>query len=163
MAVKSVYVKDEDVELWDKAKDLAGESLSSLLTNYVKEFVLTKEAAIYGKEKIVLCYKDNGTIPVAKSFYGKWLIHPEEALQEFRDLDYIDKYAVAITQKNNIVVFYFIQGFTPQPSEDGKFSYGKITVFNSITDLKYTKSLPNFVIGEIIEKMGAVEIEELDI
>jgi hypothetical protein len=162
MAVKSVYVKDEDVHIWDKAKDLAGESLSQLLTSYIKQLVITKESANLGKERIVLHYKEDIGIPVAKSFYGKWIIDPSNALQETESYG-IDNYAVASTQKNNIVVFNFLSNGEKQPNEEGKFGLGVLYVFNNVDELKNASPLPIWVIGTIIEKMDLVEIEELDI
>lgn len=157
MANKSIYIKDEDVALWNKARELAGESLSQLLTNSIKNFVATKEAEKKGfKEKIILRYRDRGILPVAKSFYGRWLI-PLDTPYKTTTSKY-PFYTVAITSKNNVVIF----GFSGTIDKNGECRYGEMYIYSSFDEAAYKKEVPDNLLAAAVRQMG-VEVEELDI
>ena len=45
---KTIYVRDEDVATWEKAKDLAGDKLSPIIAAALRRFVAQQEAAAQG-------------------------------------------------------------------------------------------------------------------
>src|ERR1035438_325399 len=106
---KTLYFKDEDGSVWEKARELAGEKLSPIIMEFLKRYVRTKEGAAKGLQRIVLRYIDGVGIPYASAFVGRWLIPPEAPWKNARpNQKYgFDFYAVAVTAKNRIAVFAF--------------------------------------------------------
>jgi hypothetical protein len=160
---RTIYVREEDQPIWEKAKEVIGESLSTHLTNYLRTVVASQKAAAQGAERILLSFRDDG-IPKTKAFYGRWLISPDDPF-EHRERDDEgniipdfgpDYYAVAVTAKQNIVVFNF-----GEQKEEGKFNWGLVRVFESFEQANSSK-LPYGLIATAMEVLG-VEIEELDI
>jgi|SRR5690554_1704714 len=43
MAIKTIYVKDENVALYEKAEELSGKKFSDLVASLVREYVLKRE------------------------------------------------------------------------------------------------------------------------
>ena len=75
---KTIYVKDEDVALWDRAREIAGEKLSPVIIEGLKRFVAEKDAEAKGFARIEVHYSDSDAhnIPRAKAFYGRWIFPP---------------------------------------------------------------------------------------
>lgn len=160
---RTLYVREEDQPIWDQAKEVIGESLSMHLTNYLRTIVTAQQAATQGANRIVLSFRESG-IPRTKAFYGRWLISPDQPFEVWErdsDGDIIpdvppDYYALAITPKQNIVVFRF-----GEQKEKGKFDWGELRVFDSFEGANSAK-LPYGLIATAMETLG-VEVEELDI
>jgi hypothetical protein len=96
---KTIYIKEADTELWEKAERLAGDSVSALLTEALRRYV---EEAEQNMETIEVAVGGLPGIPgktYTAQFVGRWLLHP----------DYYDEaggyYGVALTQRGNIVVY----------------------------------------------------------
>ena len=104
---KTLYVRDEDAPVWEKAQGLADGKLSSLVTNYLKRYVATQEAATKGYERIVLRLHEN-EIPKAYAFQGRWIIPLNEpfVVPEYNGPP--NCYAVAETPKKNFVFLTFM-------------------------------------------------------
>lgn len=157
---RTLYVREEDQPIWDRAKEVIGESLSTHLTNYLRTIVTAQQAATQGAERIVLSFLENG-IPRTKAFYGRWLISPDQPFEDCqRDgLNVPDTspvcYTVAMTPKQNIVVFRF-----KEQKAKGKFGWGEFEVFDSFECAN--SELPYGLIATAMETLG-VEVEELDI
>jgi hypothetical protein len=77
---KTLYLRDEDGPVWERARQLAGEKLSPVVVEALKKFVAEKEAEVKGMQRIVVTYRDSadGNIPKAKAFVGRWIIPPEK-------------------------------------------------------------------------------------
>ncbi len=106
---KTLYIRDEDAGLWDRARELADDKLSPFIVSAVKQFVAERESELKGFERIVVKYRDNssGGIPKAKGFYGKWIIAPNE--MDLSADDHLGRFeALAITLKGKVVVFSYI-------------------------------------------------------
>lgn len=164
MAVnKTLYVRDEDAPIWDKARELVGDKLSTFVMNHLKQFVASKEAATGGFHRIVLTYREQGRLPRSKAFFGRWIIHPESPWEQPQGDNWgnesgpPDLYAVAITSKNNIVVFNFYD-----LTDEGRYRYGDLNVFESFDEALTHSDIPNDLIATAMENLG-VEVEELDI
>ncbi|NBX04248.1 MAG: hypothetical protein EBR02_09385 [Alphaproteobacteria bacterium] len=149
---KTLYIKAEDVAVWEKGRELADDKLTSLLTTYLKSFVAEKEAEALGNHKIILRYKDNGKLPVSKSFYGRWIFTPESPMEHE-----LDTYAIAVTAKNNLVFFDFIGS-----DEQGFLSWGKMYIFSTFDEAIKSKAIPEPIVVAAMAKKG-IEIQELDI
>jgi hypothetical protein len=164
MAVnKTLYLKDEDAPIWDKAREFAGDKLSAHVVVYLKKFVTHKEATAQGFKRIVLTYREQGKLPRAKAFYGRWLIAPEDywdAAAADPDPEHgPDYYSVAITAKNSIVVFNF-KGNVQEAHRP--YEWGNLFVFGSLEKAIECDAIPRELIVQAAERVG-VEVEELDI
>lgn len=105
---KTIYIKDQDVALWDRARELSEEKLSAVIMDGLKRFVADKEAVPKGFERIVIRFADapDHYIPKAKALYGRWIIAPEEPLRARNESEnHWDSYAVAVSAKGAAVVF----------------------------------------------------------
>jgi hypothetical protein len=80
---KTLYVRDEDAAVWDEAKKIVGDSLSAYLTNHLRTLVDLDKAEARGFERILLTFREGG-LPRTKSFYGRWLIPPDDAFKSER-------------------------------------------------------------------------------
>jgi hypothetical protein len=122
MPNKTVYVRDGDVGLWEKAEQLAGESLSAFLTDALRRHVscVEREAKLKAdEERIVVEVSDGEGHPIKKAFRGTWLVRdwgPEGwgaartaagriavlelgGLQVFENLDELDAWGEGIQQE----------------------------------------------------------------
>src|SRR5258708_1005394 len=80
---KTIYVRDEDTAIWDRAKELAGDKLAPVIMEGLKKYVAEREAQAKGFERIQIRFHDqqsNG-MPRAKAFYGRWIYSPEKPLE----------------------------------------------------------------------------------
>jgi hypothetical protein len=154
---RTLYVREEDQEVWDQAKEIIGDSLSTYITGHLKSVVAAKKLAHTGDERIVVKYS-RGDFPHAKAFYGRWIIPPTSPFvcehPEVGD----DYYAVAITAKKNVVVFNFWFG----TYTENEFVPGRFEVFDSFERLTKSDWIPGGLVSEAMKRQG-VEIEELDI
>jgi hypothetical protein len=101
---KTLYLKDEDGPIWDRARELSDDKISQVVLAALKKYVAEKEAEVRNAERIVVEYlddKDHGRLK-AKAFYGSWLIKPSE---EHPSAGLWATYAIAITPKGSIVVW----------------------------------------------------------
>jgi hypothetical protein len=147
---RTLYVREEDQDIWDQAKAIVGDSLSTYVTNHLKTLVADKKASLGGFRRIVVKFIDKG-IPRAQAFYGRWIIPPDDAFDTGHD-----RYAVAVTSKGNFVVFDFWDG----PSRDDEYFPGSLLVFSSLDEAN--SKIPRGLIAEVLTRHG-IEIEELDI
>jgi hypothetical protein len=150
---KTIYVRDEDAETWDRAKELAGEKLSPVILQALRDFVRDQEGKQRGVERIEIRYRDardNG-LPKAKAFWGQWIYSKAKPLSFSDENQY---YAVAITAKGNVAIHSW------RESEDGP-NCQTFDVFPSLEDAANNHEFQYAAIAAM-EKRG-VPVEELDI
>ena len=157
---KTVYLRDEEGPIWERARELASDKLSPVIVAGLKRFIAEKEAdeaGAKGFERIVLSFQDaaDNLIPKKKAFMGKWIISPKKPYkQHTEDGAEVDSYAVALTPKNAAVLYYW--------TEDGDHFFGKrLRVFPSLHDAAADPSV-QWAALKAIEQIG-VTVEELDI
>ena len=156
---KTIYIRDEDVEVWDRAKELAGDKLSPVIVDGLKKFIAAKEAEldfVRGFERITVKFNDADThnIPRIKSFHGKWIIpptKPEIQCSEERDKQW--SFSLAMTAKGAVVIYWV------EEEEDGTAQYFK--VYPSLETAAADREV-NWVARKAITLIG-VPVEELDI
>ena len=54
MPNKTIYVRDEDVSLFEEAEKLGGDSLSGIIAEALRRFVTVKRAEMFGMQEHVL-------------------------------------------------------------------------------------------------------------
>jgi hypothetical protein len=156
---RTLYVREEDQEIWDQAKELVGDSLSMYITNHLKTLAASKKAAQQGFERIVLKFTHE-KVPQAKAFYGRWIISPQQPFESVYDTGdglLPDYYAVALTVRK-VVIFNF---WGSEYSED---AYGPAVmhVVDSLEAASKMAQLPENLVSEVMKRQG-IEIQELDI
>lgn len=157
---KTLYIRDEDTQVWDRARELAGDKLSPVIVAGLKSFIANKEAEeaeSKGFGRIEVSYNDASEhgIPKRKAFSGKWIYTPDEPLElASEDGITIFSYAIAQTAKRN---FAFLSWETDW---EGKGNY-RFQVFPTLEAAAANKNL-NAAARQAIKKLG-VAVEELDI
>lgn len=159
---KTIYIRDEDVSIWDRAKDLAGDKLAPVIVDGLKRFIAEKEAELAqakGFERIEVSFNDanENDLPKRKAFVGRWVFHPGEPfVVEDDDVPVEYKSAVAVTQRGN-VVFYTWRYDT---QNDRVYNY-RFVVYPSI-EAAIVSGKHDHAARAAFEKIG-VPLEELDI
>ncbi len=153
---KTIYVRDEDVPIWDRAKELAGDKLAPVIMDGLRKFVATKELEGNGYERIEVRFRDSNAnnLPTAKAFIGRWIFPPDQPLSFDEFAGPSQYYAVAQTAKNRLAVLSWVVDGVYDPRYE-------FYVFHDIDGLRAAGLHPNLA-PEIVEKVG-VEVEELDI
>jgi len=151
---KTIYLRDEDVAVWEKAKEIAGDKLSQVIVSALRQYVGENEAQKQGFERIVLEFQDaeKGHLPQKKAFYGRWITSPKQPTRVTDEGDSVYYGAVAETQKGNIVVF--------EREETSETVEHKFRVFASFEEAAKTEF--GYAARAAFEKRG-VPVEELDI
>ena len=157
---KTIYIRDEDEPIWDRARELTGaKGISSAIVQGLKKFIAQKdaeEAEAKGFERITVKFDDADShfIPRVKAFHGKWIIPPAKpTVQEDAEGDMRWSYSVAITAKGAAVIYWM------QEEEDSRAQHFK--VFPSL-EVAVADSDVNWAARKAIEVLG-VPVEELDI
>lgn len=159
---RTLYVREDDQAIWDRAREVIGDSLSTHLTNYLRGVVAQTEAAERGCSRIVLSFRERGVLSRVKAFHGRWLISPERPWIEeddgrFTNEEEPPEWCVAITVKNNYV---FFRHCGRSADERAPFAWGEFRIFESFEQA--VGKVPHGLVAEAMERLG-VEIEELDI
>ena len=111
---KTIYLRDDEVPIWERARELANDKLSPIIVAALKRFVNDKESQGKGFERIEIPFKDsmdNG-LPKIKAFFGKWIYDLQNPYisgfdpgdpGSYEGVDY--HHSVAETIKGNFVFF----------------------------------------------------------
>jgi hypothetical protein len=155
---KTVYLRDEEVPLWERARELSGDKLSPVIVAALKRFVAEREAEAKGYQRIEVSFNDSDDhdLPKIKAFYGRWIFDREKPLKEWhRGTGKYDLYSVAEAAKGSIVVYKENHG------AGGNVTGMEFLVYPSFEKAAADGSV-NSAIRKAIEKRG-VPVEELDI
>lgn len=156
---RTIYVRDEDVPTWERARELAGDKLSPVILDGLRRFVATKEAEGKGFERIEVLYQDaaeNG-LPKAKAFFGRWIFPRDKPYRLETDGAFgssQDCTAVAVTAKGRIVILQWHE-------YEGEPSAQFFKVYDTLNEAMAENVNPR-IIAAIMEQLG-VAVEELDI
>jgi hypothetical protein len=155
---KTLYLRDGDGPIWERARELAGDKLSPVVVGALKRFVAEKEAQALGFERIVVTYRDaeEFNTPKAKAFYGRWIYSLKDPMPFSDEMGaFTTNYSVAVTPKGNVVVYRVDEDAPAETTEHRFFT------FKSMAE---AMANPMTVDGvrAAIEKQG-VPVEELDI
>ena len=63
---KTIYLKDGEGPLWERARELAGDKLSPVIVSALKQFVVVKEAESKGFQRIEVSFNDSDDYDVPK-------------------------------------------------------------------------------------------------
>jgi len=159
---KTLYCKEEDAHIWDKARELTGDKLSSFVMDVLRRFVAEEEQKANGYRRIVTKYHQEDGIPQAKAFLGRWLLPPDKPADIYfydsSGIAYDAEFcAVAQTAKGNYVAIKFRSETT---TTDNEFlPIATFQVFEKVEDLKV---ISPEVVAATMKALG-VAVQELDI
>ncbi len=108
MPNKTIYVRERDVGLWERAEELAGGNVSALLAEALRRFVEEEELKEKtGMETIEVSLWGAEDKPRPVQFVGRWLLHPDpdETRTGEPGYDAGTYYGVALTRRGNIAVY----------------------------------------------------------
>ena len=158
----TLYVKDEGIELVNKAKKDLGASLSSLFIDCVRQSVNQPVAAPGTMEKIKIVLWDSNDDPnVIKSFTGCWLVGDEDS--GFRSSEEGitggTQWSVALTKKEQLAVYR---------TDANGYSKPDLEVYESFEQFKGAENsgypvYPQDLIAEVAAAHGRPYEIELDI
>ena len=153
---KTIYVRDEDVATWEKAKDLAGDKLSPIIAAALRRFVAQQEAAAQGFARLELEYPDanSGGLPRRKAFFGRWIFPPEKPHSASGENEKGYSCILAITAKGAVVTCSWWY-------DEETVSYKKFRVYVSFEEAARDSEV-SWAIIAARHKIG-VPVEELDI
>jgi hypothetical protein len=123
---KTIYVKEGDTELWERAERLAGGSFSGLITEALRRYVEEEEQKEQtGMESIEVDLWGPEERPYQAAFVGRWLVLPNEMETRTEEPGYDAGayYGVALTRRGNIAVYsrHVNDGFPPSLDAYGSF------------------------------------------
>lgn len=161
---KNVYVKEEDLEMWQRAEKLAPDSVSALVSRLLREWVENREKTVdpQGMGRIVVSHHldDDGTV-VKKAFRGRMLLsdfasdYPGDAWQFVggRFCNHNTWFAAA-TASGSYVVW----------TVDDQGNREHFETYDSIDDMEDEgREVPSDVIAAIASAAGEEYVQELDI
>jgi hypothetical protein len=153
---KTLYIRDEDAPLWDRARELSNDKLSPVIVAALKQFVADKEAKAKGFDRIQVSFNDWDAhgIPKKKAFHGRWIFPPDKPVRQWDDEGTNYYFAIAITAKGAAVVYCWEQ-------RDESLAGHRFLVYRSLEEAAANNVL-NYAVTKAIEEIG-VPVEELDI
>ena len=164
---KTLYVKEADVSIWERAEKLAPEGVSPLVTALLRDFVAKNEVSENGFERITIESRGKkGGPAVRKSFVGRWLVPPGTNLfaeQDDSGLHWNSRvsYAVAQTKAGRLAVYEY------EPKNEAATTC--FAVYNSFEEFRNSRiqnchpRYPQNVIAVVAEAIGRPYTIELDI
>jgi hypothetical protein len=155
---KTVYLRDEEAQIWEKARELSGDKLSPVIVAALKEFIKKTESEKKRFERIVVEYKDadDSGLNKKKAFYGRWIVSPEDPYKAVGD-DTRYSASIAETAKGNIVIYERSDGIDHHGDE---WMQEKFVIFDSLSTA--AKGEFRYAAVEANRRRG-VPVEELDI
>lgn len=172
---RNVYVRAEDAEVWRRAEEYAGDSLSQLIADLLRKHVVQRDGQAGGLERIVVEAVVRGEAPpgpwekgdVRKvAFYGRWLVgdpvrrkNPVPGVTEMAISDGdMHLYGVALTKGGKIAVLTLD---IAEGSEYGDPPY--LTLYDSIEAADKAGSIPHFILDRAATAMNTELVDEMDV
>ena len=161
MPNKTIYVKDTDLPLFEKAEALGGENLSATIATALRRFVEVEEAKADGmseQEIEVGVFSDRSSNDTRKiRFIGKqiasaWVYSGQTSSGDDRGTDY----TLYLTKKGKLLLHR--EYWSRWQGEDGEASYN---IYDSLAEL--ADSVPGSLIQQAGESLGQDTAEYLDV
>ena len=153
---KTLYIRDDDAQIWQEAEKLVKEkkieSLSKLTTDSIRKEIERIKGLAKIKEGInridIELTNDSGMRKIA--FNGKWLVEDYEYQPERGSKGIL---SVALTEKESFFVLWDSDGY-------GEDSYEIYDYFNDLTD---SDNVPEELKSMVAAEIGEDYVEFLDI
>ncbi|TMC38180.1 MAG: hypothetical protein E6J28_06560 [Chloroflexi bacterium] len=170
---KNIYVRPEDAQIWERAEQLAGESLSQLVADQLRKYVAERERQATGFERIVVEAIVKGAVPAGPwdrevrkvSFYGRWLVGEPVKRQDLTAGVYekavfdgdMHLYGVALTRRGKIAVLELDKA---EGTQYGEPPYLKLYDSLQAAD---QDGVPHFILDQAAAALNTELVDELDI
>jgi len=161
MPNKTIYVRESDVDLFEKAEALARENLSATIAEALRRFVEVEEAKADGFEEQEIevgwfpAHGDNDTKKV--KFIGKQIAYAKVLSGQTSSAD--DRgtdFTLYLTKKGKLLLHR--EYWSCWQDEDGEASYN---IYDSLAEM--SDSVPGSLIQEAGEVLGQDTAEYLDV
>lgn len=153
MPNKTIYVPDDDLELFEQAQTLSGESLSATIIQALRQYITYQEARARGFQILEVSV---GSVSRAhKRFTGRLVA--QATVGELSTDPGLEKYTVYETPKGNLVVYY-----KRVPHGDSGWQVEKrLDIYASVAAL--AGHIPDELYELTIQRLRGNDIELLDI
>ena len=170
MARKTIYVRDEDLQVFEQAEDLGGDSLSAVIAKALKRFVAAKQAEAQGMEEFTL--EVGRIVPAGRGdddvrkvrFVGRLLAEGEVTSPEN---DCGTDYEIYQTQAGKILVWW--KTWSRWENESTLKDYAALSTLpgfdepvEGILDLIHPRPLPGSLLQDAAEALGQELVEFID-
>ena len=160
MPNRTIYIRDADRALWEKAEQLAGNSLSRLLADAVRTYVKLEEQREATRadraERIVVDTHDAQGRLMRKAFVGRWLVrNARKDMAETAWSEYC-RYSVALTRGGRFAVLVTTTPLDPKADE-----MSDLKVYDSWAEMN--EHTPQGVVATVAAELGEEYVIELDI
>jgi len=157
MPNKTIYIADEDMPVFQKAQEVAGESVSKVIIQALRQYILQKDLE---ETELKECEAMKGThgsgMNVQKArFIGKWLSKITVG-SEYGESE--TTYNLYFTRRGKFVLQIRTE-YRPEIDMPIEYDYHIIEDFNKL----YTWNLPSKLIKDAEEQLGKSHIRFLDI
>lgn len=156
MPNKTIYIADEDMAVFQKAQEIAGKSISKVIAEALREFVVRKtlEGTEFEEHEVWSGHRDHGLKIEKVRFIGKYIcgVFDDDIKNEYATLTRLYK-----SRKGKFLVDERMLTFDER--EEVAFRYEIAEDFNQL----YSMGLPDKLIEEAEEKLGRGHIRFLDI
>ena len=171
MPNKTIYVKDEDLQIFEEAEKLGGDSLSGIIAEALRRFVDVKKAEAQEMEEYTLkvgILRSQGDDDIRKlRFVGRLLASAEVFTGQTSDRrDRGTDYRIYQTKAGKILVWW--QRWTRWEKENDILDYVVFTELPGYDDMIYGKvhgehlppeTLPGSLLQEAAEALGREMVE----
>lgn len=107
MPNKTIYVKDEDLQVFEEAERLGGDSLSSIIAEALKRFVSVKRAEQQGMDEHTLAIDNPEQGKKTLKFVGRLLVSDTIYVGQTSDRrDRWDDWSLYQTQAGKVIVYW---------------------------------------------------------
>lgn len=156
MARINLYVSKELESVYEKAKEFAGDSISSLFGEFMTKYVACKEAELKGMGEVPLIigtvdYGNNSSSLAGIKFFGRSLAKCETNNYENFDQAYLE---VFLTKKGKLLLYWELTKGTEV--EKG------YKTFDSLNQFLATDNPPELV-NAVMKNIPEIQYEVLDI
>lgn len=162
---KSIYIKDEDIAVFEEAAALGGDNLSGVIADAVKQYVEKKKA----EKRVILevgTWPAQGAADIKRiSFKGRLLADIETDPRDDK-YDYGTRWQIYQTKRGNYVLYW--RKWTIHEDEPIVADY---TVLDDLPErgteyegeISFSRPVPGGLVEKAGETMGRDTVEHLDI
>ena len=155
MPNKTIYIRESDKELWEKAENLAGGSLSGLLADALRRYVEEEEMRKDTDMETITLEIGREERARTVEFVGRWLLDPDPDDTRTGEPGYDAGafYGVALTKRGNIAVV----------SEHCNGAWGPYLKTYADFEEAERDNVPSDILAMASAEMGADYVQKLDI
>ncbi|RQD77096.1 MAG: hypothetical protein D5R97_03130 [Candidatus Syntrophonatronum acetioxidans] len=165
MARKNFYVKETDLELFEKAEKLAGEeSLSATIVEAVRQFVARKEAESQGMEEHTLevgRWSDHDEDTHKVKFIGRLLASGRRYTGQTSDRkDRGQNWEIYQTVKGKFIIW--LEEWSAWQGSENKADYAVLDELPGLDETPLGEKIPGNVLEEAGEVLGREVVKWID-